>query len=117
MLRPGRSAVVAAIDEESTDPVNARMTAFGGSVLRRDLSDVWDSEYEQDVAAIETDIARTKAEYAVSRAARRAKLQARIDALNDKLHQALDRAKAKREDIGRQTAAKVEHLKAERQAR
>jgi len=117
MLRPGRSAVVAAIDEESTDPVNARMTAFGGSVLRRDLSDVWDSEYEQDVAAIETDIARTKAEYAVSRAARRAKLQARIDSLNDKLHQALDRAKAKREDIGRQTAAKVEHLKAERQAR
>ena len=101
MLRPGRSAVVAAIDEESTDPVNARMTAFGGSVLRRDLSDVWDSEYEQDVAAIETDIARTKAEYAVSRAARRAKLQARIDALNEKLHQALDRAKAKRDDIGR----------------
>jgi len=63
MLRPGRSAVVAAIDEESGDPVNARMTACGGSVLRRDLSDVWDSEYEQDVAAIETDIARTKAEY------------------------------------------------------
>ena len=55
--------MVAAIDEESTDPVNARMAACGGFLLRRAMSDVWDSEYEQDVAAIETDIARTKAEY------------------------------------------------------
>jgi uncharacterized membrane protein len=111
-LMPGRSAVVAAIDEESTDPVDARMAPFGGLVLRRALSDVWDSAYEEDIAAIETDIARTKAEHAASRAARRAKLQARIDSLNEKLHQALDRAKAGREAIQRRTAAKVEHLKA-----
>ena len=88
-LAAGKTAVVAEIYEESTDSVNGCMEALGGVVHRRALSDVVDSTYEHDVAAMEADLARTKAEHARSRAERRAKLQARIDALEEKLRHAV----------------------------
>jgi len=46
-LLPGTAALVAEINEESTDPVDARMAALGGLVLRRARSDVAESEYER----------------------------------------------------------------------
>ena len=39
-LEPGKAAVVAEIDEESKAPVDARMEALGGRVLRRELAEV-----------------------------------------------------------------------------
>ena len=88
-LTAGKTAVVAEIYEESIDAVNGSMEALGGIVYRRALSDVVDSTYEHDVAAMEADLARTKAEHAQSRAERRAKLQARIDVLQEKLRHAI----------------------------
>ena len=61
-LVPGKSAVVAEIDEEATGPIDARMKSFGGSVFRRALSDVVDSDYQHEVAAIEARRARLKAQ-------------------------------------------------------
>ena len=54
-LTPGKTAVVAEIDEESTAPVNARMKALGGHVLRRELSKVVDTDYERKIAAEHAD--------------------------------------------------------------
>jgi uncharacterized membrane protein len=48
----GKVALVAEIDERSTDVVDERMKALGGSVLRHDLSDVADSVYDQEIASI-----------------------------------------------------------------
>ena len=112
-LVPGKAAVVAEIEEDFTDAVDSRMEAFGGSVFRRALSDVADDEYDQEIAAIEADIAQTKAEHAASRADRRRRLQARLDSLDGKLHQLVDRAKARRAVIQHQAAAKVAHLRAQ----
>jgi uncharacterized membrane protein len=112
-LEPGKTALVAEIDEESTDRVDARMDALGGFVFRRALSDVANTAYEDEVAAIEADLAQTKAEHAATRTDRRGRLQARIDALNQRLHHTLDRAKARRAELRREAAAKVEHLKAQ----
>jgi len=97
-LLPGKAALVAEIEEDFTDSVDARMKALGGLMFRRDLSDVADMEFEQEVAAIKADIARTKAELAASRVERRGRLHARIDSLNEKLHQVLDHAKARRKE-------------------
>jgi uncharacterized membrane protein len=76
-LQPGKAAVVAAIDEESTDPVDERMSALGGTVFRRALSDVAEAAYERETAAIEEDHPPAKAAH------------------EGKLGQALDRVKAK----------------------
>jgi len=110
-LAPGKTAVVAEIDEESTGPVDARMAELGGIVFRRALSDVEDSAYEHEIAAIKADIAQTKAEHAASRAERKARLQARIDSLNDTLRQKIDHTKARRDAVQREAVAKVAHLK------
>jgi uncharacterized membrane protein len=59
MLSPGRTAVVAEIDEESTAPVDLRMTALGGLVLRRALSDVEDSEYEKEKGSLKKKLQQT----------------------------------------------------------
>jgi uncharacterized membrane protein len=113
VLGPGKTAVIAEIDEESTDRVDGSMEALGGRVFRRALSDVDDSAYEQEVAAIQADIAQTKAEVAASHAERKDALQARIDALNEKLHKTLESAKERREGLKREAAAKVQHLKSQ----
>lgn len=58
VLEPGKTAVVAEIYEESTGPVDERMQALGGLVLRRDLSDVRDGAYEQEIARLQADITK-----------------------------------------------------------
>ena len=112
-LLPGRSAMVAEIDEESTARVDERMEALGGFVFRRALADVADDEYDGEIAAVRADIAQTRAEHAASRADRKERLQDRLDALDAKLHQVLDKAAARHDAIRQQAAAKVEHLKAQ----
>ena len=60
-LHPGSAALVAEINEESTDSVDARMKALAGRVWRRAVSEVADTEYVKKVAAIKADLARAKA--------------------------------------------------------
>jgi len=50
-LEPGKAALVAQIYEEQTGPVDERMAALGGVVLRRTLRDLADDEYQKIVAA------------------------------------------------------------------
>src|SRR5215831_4625308 len=89
-LTPGKVALVAEIDEDWTTPVDTRMEALGGYVHRRSLSDVVDTQDERDIAAMKADIAQLKAEHADAKAERKAKLQARIDALNTKVQEKLE---------------------------
>ena len=73
-LQPGKAALVAEIDEEDTALVDVRMHELGGTVLRRDLSSVADTAYEEEVAALRA-----------NRAERKRRLKARLDSLHEKL--------------------------------
>jgi uncharacterized membrane protein len=86
-LAPGRSAIVAEVDEEETEAVDARLQALGARVLRRDLSDVADREYEHEMAAIKNDLARVKGRLS----ARTAQLRAKTDAVVQKIERKLAR--------------------------
>ena len=55
-----------------------------------------------------------KAEHAQAQAERKAKLQARIDALNAKIQEKLDQAKQRSEQIKGETEAKVQALQKRR---
>src|SRR5262245_1593156 len=50
LLEPAKTALVAQIDEEETDSVDARMKALGGLTFRRPFSDVTDDELEFETA-------------------------------------------------------------------
>src|SRR5262252_7545094 len=110
-LAPGKVALVAEIDEDWTMPVDTRMEALGGYIFRRSLADVVDTQDERDIASIKADMAQTKAEHAEAKADRKAKLQARISALNAKLQEKLEKAKTRREAIQREGDSKVNTLK------
>ena len=107
-LVPGKVALVAEIEEEEITPIDERMEALGGRVLRRSLRELKHAENEQDIATLKAEIAHSKAEHAKARAERKAKLEARIAALNASLQQKIDQAKSKRESLQRQADAKIE---------
>lgn len=109
-LTPGKSAVVADISEEWVTPADSRMEAVGGVVFRTPKTTVEDDQRARDVAELKEEIAQLKAEHAQARAERKAKLQARIDALNGKLQEKLDQAKQRSEQIKGETDAKVQSL-------
>jgi|SRR5579872_599995 len=109
-LTPGKCAVVADISEEWVTPADSRMEAMGGVVFRSLKSTVEDDQRARDVAELKEEVAQLKAEHAQARAERKAKLQARIDALNAKLQEKLDQAKQRSEQIKAETEAKVEAL-------
>ncbi len=112
LLLPGRVAVVADIDEDWTTPVDTRMEAIGGTVVRRSLSEVKEKIHDEHVAAMKADLDQMKAERAKAHADRKAKLQEKINQLETKLQAQLQKSKEKREAIEREAKAKVEVLKA-----
>ncbi len=111
-LVAGKAALVAEIEEDEITPLDMRMEALGGHVLRRSLNELKHAENERDLATLKLEIAQAKAEHAAARAARKAKLEARIDALNARLKQKIDQAKARRDALRRQAEAKIEVLEA-----
>jgi len=90
-LTPGKSAVVANVDEESVDPVNARLQPLGAAILRTDLSDVADQEYEHEMATIKSGLAETREKLAARRGTRKARLHAKIDPVTRKIDDKLVR--------------------------
>jgi len=86
-LTPGRTAIVAEVDEEEIDAVNARLQPLGATLLRRDLSDIADREYEDKMDTIKRDLADIRAKLS----ARRARRLARTDSVVQNVEQKLAR--------------------------
>ena len=84
-LTPNKVAVVAEVDEEWTTPVDTRMEALGGIVLRRALWEVEKTVDEEEIAAMKADLEQLKSEISKAHADRKAKLQKKIDQLEAKI--------------------------------
>lgn len=109
-LLPGTCAVVADVSEEWVTPVDSRLEAAGGVVFRALKTTIEDEQRARDVAELKEEIAQLKAEHAQAQAARKAKLQAKIDGLSARLQVKLDQAKQRSEQIKAETEAKVQAL-------
>src|SRR5215831_2125344 len=112
VLLPNRVAVVAEIDEDWTTPVDTRMEAIGGLVFRRALSEVEDTIYDDNIAAMKADLAQLKAEHAKAQADRKAKLQEKINQLDSRIQTQLQKAKDRAAAVRRKAQVKVAVLKA-----
>jgi uncharacterized membrane protein len=109
-LLPGRTAVVAEIEEDTTGPVDTQMEAIGGTILRRALSEVKHTIDDDHIAGIKADLAQMKAEHAQAQADRKARLQEKINQLDSRLQTLLQKAKERREAAEREARARVELL-------
>lgn len=110
MLKPGKFAVLADVSEEWITPVDTRMEALGGFVLRTEREHFEEERRIKELTALKAEIAQLKAEQAQARAEHKAKFQAKVDALNRKLQDKLDEAKLRSEAIKGETDAKVNAL-------
>ena len=117
LLLPNRVAVVAEIDENWTTPVDTRMEAIGGTVVRRALAEVKETIHDEQVAAMNADLAQMKAEHAKAQADHKAKLQEKINQLETKLQAQSQKFKEGREAAEREAKAKLEVLKAKAEAK
>ena len=106
-LKPGKYAVVADVSEEWVTPVDTHMEALGGVVHRAARSGIQQEQIAREQAAIRADIASLKAEHAKAQAQRKARLQSKIDELENKLQAKLRRDQQQREEWQREMDAKV----------
>ncbi len=111
-VTPGKAAVVAEMEEEWITPLDTRMEAIGGVVVREPRADFEYLQYQEEVVALKDELAELKAEFAQSKDKNRAKLKARIDQTEKKLEGASARAEAWMDRRREETEAKVKALQA-----
>lgn len=111
-LTPGKVALVAQVDEDWITPVDERMQAIGGAVIRRSLSAVERTIHDEEVNSMKADLAQMKAEHAKAHADRKAKLMAKINELDAKIQAQLQRANDKRVAAEHREQEKVRLLQA-----
>lgn len=109
-LLPGKAAVVAEIWEEWTVPVDNRMDALGGNVIRCSRNEYIDAQMERDNEALRADLAELKAERDHATGETKAKLQKKVDAAKDKLQASQDEFQARIEANQREMDAKIKSL-------
>ena len=109
-LAPGKAAVIAEAEEDWVTPLNTRMEAIGGSVVREWRSDFEEAEIAKATAANKAELAQLKAELAQSTAEAKAKLQKQIGEVKTKLDELSGRAQTKLQELEKNTNAKVKAL-------
>lgn len=109
-LAPGKTAVIAEISEDWVTPLDTRVAALGGTVIRTFRSDVEDDQIEQEIVAQKTGFEQLKAEYAQATDVAKKALSARIDAAKAGLEDAVKRAKERADELKKETDAKIATL-------
>ena len=109
-LAPGNSAIVAEVAENPTIPLDTRMEALGGIVLRTLWVEFEDEQIEKEIAARRADFEQLKAEYTQAKEHAKTKLKAKMDQARVDLDKADARARAKLEALNNETRAKIAAL-------
>jgi uncharacterized membrane protein len=110
-LSPGKMAVVAEVDEDWITPLDTRMETLGGVVFRRARGEFVDAQIEREIAADKAEIAKLKAERDKAVGEAKAKLQAKLDAAQNRLQARRVQLDKKIEAIRREGEAKIKLLK------
>jgi uncharacterized membrane protein len=109
-LAPSKFAIVAEIAEDWTTPLDTRMEALGGTVLRTWRADFEDEQIAKDTAALDVDFEQLKQEYAQASAETKAKLKGKLDQAKTNLAQAQQRLKTRLDAVQQEANAKVAAL-------
>jgi uncharacterized membrane protein len=110
-LTPSKVALIAEVEEGWTTPVDTRMETLGGTVIRRALSDVREQLRAEEIAAMKADVRQLKEELASAKAERRAKLQEKVNRLEQQVDEQQKKAQAWLEAFQKRQQAKRELVK------
>jgi uncharacterized membrane protein len=109
-LGRGRAAVVAEIAEDWTTPLDTRMEALGGTVLRTWRADFEDEQLIREAAQQEAELKQLEAEYAQASAEAKARLKAKVDKAKANLQTTTKRLDARLDAMGKEVDAKIAAL-------
>jgi uncharacterized membrane protein len=109
-LGTGKTAIVAEIVETWTTPLDTRMEASGGTVLRTWRADFEDEQMAKEAAARKADWEQLRAEYAQATAETKAKVKAKMDQAKAELAKAQEKLKARLDSVEKEADAKVAAL-------
>ena len=105
-LAPGKTAVIAEIDEDWVTPLDARMQSLGGEVIRQWRSDFEDEQIEKLVKERQAELAELKAELGHAGAEAKDSLKKRVGEAQAKLDEARKRAEARQQKLEEEAEAK-----------
>jgi uncharacterized membrane protein len=112
-LTPGKVALVAEIEDDSVNAVDAAMEASAGMVFRRTRADLVRVQYEQDIVALTSELIELEGEYKHATSEAKIKLQAKVTAAKVKLKGTMRRATDKVDELRLEVDAKVKSLEAQ----
>lgn len=122
-LIPGKSAVLAEIDETWAVPVDTRLGQLGGVVFRRPTSEAVEDQLDREAEEIDAEMNALDAELSRANAETRAALEKqrdhtkqRAEALRSRVQQNLDSAKSEMEAKVQALQQQMQHANAERKA-
>jgi uncharacterized membrane protein len=106
-LSPGKTAVIAEVDESWETPLDSRMAAIGGTVLRNWRADIEDEQIAAEIAARRADYHHLKSEIAHGEASAKTLLKTKVEQAQTALHHAETRAKTRIDSLESELNAKV----------
>jgi uncharacterized membrane protein len=109
-LTPGKAAVIAEIGEDWIAPLDMRMQALGGEVVRQWRSDFEDEQIERLVKERQAEFAEVKSELNRASAETKTALKKRLDEARAKLDAAGKRAEARQRQLEQEAEAKRKEL-------
>ena len=109
-LTPGKTAILANVDESWTTPVDARMREHGGTVSRRFRAEVAEDQLVRESAALEASLNALDDELRQASAENRAAIQKEIEDTKKQITAAQDQAKARLDQAKAEMEAKIKTL-------
>jgi uncharacterized membrane protein len=121
-LEPGKAAVIAEIDEQWQVPLDTRMEALGGKLVRRTQTQIEDAYMEREIETAQKELAVLEAETLAEvkssqtdKARKRSeKLQAKIDAAKQKVGEKQNELAAKLQSVKDEGDQKIAVLEAQK---
>lgn len=109
-LAPGKAAVLAEIGEDWIAPLDMRMQALGGEVVRQWRSDFEDEQIEKLVQERQAEFAELKSEFDRAGAEAKTALKKRLDEARANLDAASKRVEARQRQLEQEFDAKIKEL-------
>jgi uncharacterized membrane protein len=112
-LRPGKSAVIAEIEEDWVTPLDTIIELLGGVTLRRAHAEFTDAQLEREAAVLRADAEQLRYELGRVEGTAKTKLQAKADAAISRLEAARDMAKQRVRAMALEAEEKIRRMQAQ----
>ena len=109
-LEPGKTAVVAEIEETWVTPLDTKMAELGAAVIRRYRTDVEDEQLDRDIAAAKADYQSLKQELAEAHESNKAAISAKVEAARERLSEMAQESEAQQQKAVAEAEAKIAAL-------